>query len=46
MSQVGVLAFNKSTIWTHDGANAKCVTNWDETDYSVPFPLFVVDDGF
>jgi hypothetical protein len=27
--------FNKCPIYTHNGANAKFNTNWDETDYSV-----------
>jgi hypothetical protein len=27
--------FNKSPILTHDGANAKFGTNWDEMDYSI-----------
>ena len=29
-----VFSFNKSTIQTHEGANAKFSTNLDETNYS------------
>ncbi len=36
-SQVRILATIKCPILTHDGANAKFSTNWNETDYSVFF---------
>ncbi len=29
--------FNKCPIVTHDSANAKFTTSWDETDYSAVF---------
>ncbi len=31
--QCAYFSYNKCLIYTHDGTNDKCTTNWDETDY-------------
>jgi hypothetical protein len=39
-------SFNKCPIYIHDGTNAKCCTNSDETDYSAPPPPFLFPSSF